>query len=54
DTGITYKFDFGGQDITLRANCYNATNEMYLSQKDSFGYYYGNGRTWNASIRYDF
>ena len=54
DAGITYKFDFGGQDFTLRANCYNATNEMYLSQKDSFGYFYGNGRTWNASIRYDF
>ena len=54
DAGITYKFNFGGQDLTVRANCYNATNEMYLSQKDSFGYYYGNGRTWNASIRYDF
>ncbi len=54
DAGITYKFDFGGNDFTIRANCYNATNEAYLSQKDSFGYYYGNGRTWNASIRYDF
>ncbi|HPE83050.1 MAG TPA: carboxypeptidase-like regulatory domain-containing protein [Aequorivita sp.] len=54
DAGITYKFNFGGQDLTIRANCYNATNEMYLSQKDSFGYFYGNGRTWNASIRYDF
>lgn len=54
DAGLTYKFDFGGQDITLRANCYNVTNESYLGQKDSYGYYYGNGRTWNASIRYDF
>lgn len=54
DAGITYKFDFGGNNITFRANCYNATNEMYLGQKDSFGYYYGNGRTWNASVRYDF
>jgi hypothetical protein len=54
DAGITYKFDFGGQSFTVRANCYNATNEMYLSQKDSFGYFYGNGRTWNASLRYDF
>ncbi len=54
DAGITYKFDFGGNDFTIRANCYNATNEMYLSQKDSYGYFYGNGRTWNASIRYDF
>lgn len=54
DAGITYKFDFGGNNFTLRANCYNATNEVYLSQKESFGYFYGNGRTWNASIRYDF
>ena len=54
DAGITYKFDFGGNNFTVRANCYNATNEMYLGQKDSFGYYYGNGRTWNASVRYDF
>lgn len=54
DAGITYKFDFGGNNFTFRANCYNTTNEMYLNQKDSFGYYYGNGRTWNASIRYDF
>ncbi len=54
DAGLTYKFDFGGNDFTFRANCYNATNEMYLGQKDSFGYYYGNGRTWNASLRYDF
>ncbi|TXD74081.1 TonB-dependent receptor [Aequorivita antarctica] len=54
DAGITYKFDFGGNDFTIRGNCYNATNEMYLSQKDSYGYFYGNGRTWNASVRYDF
>ncbi len=54
DAGITYKFGLGGNDFTIRANCYNATNEMYLSQKDSFGYFYGNGRTWNASLRYDF
>lgn len=54
DAGITYKFAFGGNDFTIRANCFNVTNETYLSQKDSFGYFYGNGRTWNASLRYDF
>ncbi len=54
DAGISYKFMFGSNDFTVRANCYNVTNEAYLSQKDSFGYFYGNGRTWNASIRYDF
>lgn len=54
DTGLTYKFDFGGNDLTFRANVYNVTNESYLSQKDSYGYFYGNGRTWNASLRYNF
>ncbi|WP_310994342.1 TonB-dependent receptor [Aequorivita marina] len=55
DAGITYKFDFGGNNFTVRANVYNATNEMYLSQKNAYGeFYYGNGRTWNASVRYDF
>lgn len=54
DAGITYKFDFGGQNFTVRANCYNLVNETYLGQKDAYGYYYGNGRTWNASIRYEF
>ncbi|WP_313112538.1 TonB-dependent receptor [Aequorivita sediminis] len=54
DAGLSYKFDFGGNDLTFRANVYNVTNEMYLSQKDTYGFYYGNGRTWNASLRYDF
>lgn len=54
DAGITYKFQFGSNNLTFRANCYNATNEVYLSQKDAYGYYFGNGRTWNASLRYDF
>ncbi|QAA80895.1 TonB-dependent receptor [Aequorivita sp. H23M31] len=54
DAGITYQFDFGGQNFTIRANCYNATNEVYLGQKDAYGYYYGNGRTWNASLKYSF
>lgn len=54
DAGISYKFDFGLNNLTLRGNVYNATNEIYLSQKVSFGYFYGNGRTWNASVRYDF
>ena len=54
DAGLTYKFTFGGNNLTLRANCYNVVNEVYLGQKDAYGYYYGNGRTWNASVRYDF
>ena len=54
DTGITYTFEMGGQRFTIRGNVYNMANEIYLNQRDSFGYFYGNGRTWNASIRYDF
>lgn len=54
DAGITYKFDLGNNAFTIRGNVFNVTNEVYLSQKDSYGYYYGNGRTWNASLRYDF
>lgn len=54
DAGITYKFIFGENNFTIRGNVYNLANEIYLNQKDSFGYYYGNGRTFNASIRYDF
>ena len=54
DAGVTYKFNFGSNKMTVRANVYNVANDIYLNQKDSFGYFYGNGRTWNASIRYDF
>lgn len=54
DAGVTYKFDFGGNNFTIRGNVYNLANDIYLGQKDSFGYYYGIGRTWNASVRYDF
>ncbi|WP_026450944.1 TonB-dependent receptor [Aequorivita capsosiphonis] len=54
DLGITYKFDFGKNAFTIRGNVYNVTNEIYLGQKDSYGYYYGVERTWNASVRYNF
>ena len=54
DAGVSYKFLFGGNNLTLRANVFNVANNIYLGQRDSFGYYYGNGRTWNASLRYNF
>lgn len=54
DAGISYKFRFGTSDMTVRGNVYNAANRMYLSQRDSFGYFWGNGRTWNLSLRYNF
>ncbi|MFV0539790.1 MAG: TonB-dependent receptor domain-containing protein [Aestuariibaculum sp.] len=54
DAGITYDFKLGDNKITFRGNVYNLFNEAYIGQKDSYGYYLGIGRTWNASIRYSF
>ena len=54
NTGLTYKFKFGNQDIKLRGNVRNLFNHNYISQQDSYGYYFGNGRTWNASVTYNF
>lgn len=54
DAGISYTFKFGTTDMVVRGNVYNLANRMYLSQKDSFGYFWGNGRTWNVNVRYNF
>ena len=54
DLGASYKFRFGAQNIQLRGNIYNLLDETYISQKDQYGYYYGNGMTWNFSVRYNF
>jgi hypothetical protein len=54
DLGLTYRFKFGGNKITLRGNLYNATNEAYITRQDNFGVGLGNGRTYNASVRYNF
>jgi len=54
DAGITYKFSLGDNPLTFRANVYNLFNEAYINQKDAYGYYLGIGRTFNASLRYNF
>ena len=54
DFGVSYKFNLGSNDIVFRGNIYNAFNKNYVNQKDGYGYYLGNGRTWNASLRYNF
>jgi hypothetical protein len=54
DLGITYRFKFGGNKLTFRGNLYNATNEAYITRQDNFGVGLGNGRTYNASVRYNF
>jgi len=54
DAGLTYKFDLGSNKMTFRANVYNLFNEAYINQRDAFGYFLGVGRTYNASLRYNF
>jgi hypothetical protein len=54
DAGVTYKFLFGDKNLTFRANLKNVGNTSYLGQRDAFGYYLGVGRTYNASMRYNF
>lgn len=54
DAGLSYTFKFGTTDMVVRGNVYNLANTQYLSQRDSFGYFWGNGRTWNMSVRYNF
>ena len=56
DAGLSYTIPFedNKRSIVFRGNVYNVANHIYLNQKDSYGYYYGNGRTWNLSVRYNF
>ena len=54
DAGLTYRFTLGDNPLVLRANVYNLFNEAYINQRNAFGYYLGIGRTYNASIRYNF
>lgn len=56
DAGLSYTIPFedNKRSIVFRGNVYNVANHIYLNQKDSYGYFYGNGRTWNLSVRYNF
>jgi hypothetical protein len=54
DAGATYNFDLGDNNLEIRGNVYNLFDADYISQKDSFGYYLGIGRTFNISARYNF
>jgi iron complex outermembrane receptor protein len=54
DLGWTYKFQLAGQDLVFRSNIYNLFDKNYVNQKDAYGYFLGNGTTWNASLRYAF
>ncbi|MFN4762177.1 TonB-dependent receptor [Gillisia sp. Q332] len=54
DFTTAYDFNFGGNKFVLAANIYNLLNSAYISQTDAFGVFYGLGRTWNASLKYNF
>jgi outer membrane receptor protein involved in Fe transport len=54
DAGLTYRFSLGDNPLTFRANVYNLFNTAYINQTDAFGTYLGIGRTFNASLRYNF
>ena len=54
DFGATYNFAIGPNKLQLRGNIYNLFNNDYFSQEDSYGYMYGNGSTWNFSLKYIF
>lgn len=54
DAGLTYKLNLGENKFTFRGNVKNVFNSPYINQLDSFGYFLGIGRTWNASLRYNF
>lgn len=54
DFGLSYKFSLGSNDLTFRANVFNAFDYIGIQNSDSFGYYSENGRTFNGSLRYSF
>ncbi|MBO6605582.1 TonB-dependent receptor [Psychroserpens sp.] len=54
DAGLTYRFSLGDNPLVFRANVNNVFNTAYINQRDRFGYFLGIGRTFNASLRYNF
>ena len=54
NAGMTYRFDLGSNKMTFRANLFNVFDKVALTGSDKYGYYTSNGRTFNASLRYEF
>ncbi|MDN3595766.1 TonB-dependent receptor [Zunongwangia endophytica] len=54
DIGASYTFDLGENDIQLIGNIYNLLDHEYITQKDNYGYFFGNGTTWNIAVKYNF
>ncbi len=54
NAGVTYRFDLGSNKMTFRANVFNVFDRIAIHGSDAYGYYTANGRTFNASMRYEF
>lgn len=54
DLGGSYNLNLGDNKVQLSANIYNVLDHEYISIKDNYGYYYGNGLTWNFAVKYSF
>src|SRR5699024_3772692 len=52
DMGASYDLRFDGTHFQISGNIYNLFNHQYISQKDNYGYYFGNGRTYNFAVKY--
>ena len=55
DAGASYTIlKNQGKALILRGNVKNLFNEKYFSRKDEYGYYFGNGTTWNLGLTFEF
>ncbi|WP_312311567.1 TonB-dependent receptor [Empedobacter brevis] len=55
DFGLSYKYKItNSQSLRFRGNINNLFNDQYVSRQDNNGYFWGNGRTWNAGVTYNF
>lgn len=50
--GLSYNLSIENHAFQLNGNVYNLFNQSYISQKDNSGYYFGNGTTFNISVKY--
>lgn len=55
DLNIYYKFKVGKYYASLSGNCHNVFNTIYISDaSEGLGYYFGYGRTWSTSLKFNF
>lgn len=54
DLGASYNLELDGNKFQLTGNIYNVLDHEYFAQKDNYGYYKGNGTTFNFAVKYKF